>query len=180
MTGKKQSACGSWLLITKWPEEILLRQKYWKKCAASFISWAMQLNLGLKGTKYHDRILGSQSPQFKEKMDAGKLIGGETNNRIIMYVSAMMEVKSSMGVIVAAPTAGSCGALPGRICFGTAHSMQLHEDEIVKAMVISRIDWCVHCSTCYVCCRGRRLYGRNRFRWWYGCCCYRRNERRQH
>ena len=39
---------------------------------------------GLKGTTYHDRILGSQSPQFREKMDAGKLIGGETNNRIIM------------------------------------------------------------------------------------------------
>ena len=92
------------------------------------------IELGLKGTKYHDRILGSQSPQFKEKMDAGKLIGGDTNNRIIMYVSAMMEVKSSMGVIVAAPTAGSCGALPGAL-FGTAHSMQLHEDELVKAML---------------------------------------------
>ena len=89
---------------------------------------------GLKGTKYHDRILGSQSPQFKEKMDAGKLIGGDTNNRIIMYVSAMMEVKSSMGVIVAAPTAGSCGALPGAL-FGTAHSLGLSEDVLVKAML---------------------------------------------
>jgi L-serine dehydratase len=89
---------------------------------------------GLKGTKYTDRILGSQSPQFKEKMDAGKLIGGDVNNRIIMYTSATMEVKSSMGVIVAAPTAGSCGALPGAL-FGTAHSMQLHEDELVKAML---------------------------------------------
>ena len=83
----------------------------------------MPLSLGLKGTHYEDRILGSQSLQFKEKMEADKLIGGETNNRIIMYVSAMMEVKSSMGVIVAAPTAGSCGALPGAL-FGTAHSMQ--------------------------------------------------------
>jgi L-serine dehydratase len=89
---------------------------------------------GLKGTTYHDRILGSQSPQFKEKMDAGKLLGGDANNRIIMYVSAMMEVKSSMGVIVAAPTAGSCGALPGAL-FGTAHSMQLDEDDLVKAML---------------------------------------------
>lgn len=89
---------------------------------------------GLKGTKYHDRILGSQSPHFKEKMDAGKLVGGDANNRIIMYTSAMMEVKSSMGVIVAAPTAGSCGALPGAL-FGTAHSMKLSEDVLVKAML---------------------------------------------
>jgi L-serine dehydratase len=92
------------------------------------------IELGLKGTKYNDRILGSQSPQFKEKMDAGKLLGGDINNRIIMYTSAMMEVKSSMGVIVAAPTAGSCGALPGAL-FGTAHSMALSEDELVKAML---------------------------------------------
>ncbi len=92
------------------------------------------IQLGLNGTQYKDRILGSQSPQFREKMDAGKLIGGDVNNRIIMYTSAMMEVKSSMGVIVAAPTAGSCGALPGAL-FGTAHSMHLHEDELVKAML---------------------------------------------
>ena len=92
------------------------------------------IQTGLKGTHYTDRILGSQSVQFKEKMDADKLVGGDANNRIIMYVSAMMEVKSSMGVIVAAPTAGSCGALPGAL-FGTAHSLQLHEDEIVKAML---------------------------------------------
>jgi L-serine dehydratase len=92
------------------------------------------IELGLKGTDYHDRILGSQSPQFKQKMDAGKLVGGDVNNRIILYVSAMMEVKSSMGVIVAAPTAGSCGALPGAL-FGTAHSMELSEAVLVKAML---------------------------------------------
>jgi len=92
------------------------------------------IQLGLKGTQYDDRILGSQSPQFREKMDAGKLVGGDTNNRIILYTSAMMEVKSSMGVIVAAPTAGSCGALPGAL-FGTADSMKLSEDELVKAML---------------------------------------------
>lgn len=92
------------------------------------------IDSGLKGTEYHDRILGSQSPQFKEKMEAGQLIGGETNNRIIMYVSAIMEVKSSIGVIVAAPTAGSCGALPGAL-FGTAHSLGLSEDDLVKGML---------------------------------------------
>ena len=89
---------------------------------------------GLKGTSYHDRILGSQSPQYREKMESGKLVGGEANNRIVLYTSAMMEVKSSMGVIVAAPTAGSCGALPGAL-FGVAHSLDLPEDVLVKAML---------------------------------------------
>lgn len=43
-----------------------------------------------------------------------------------------------MGVIVAAPTAGSCGALPGAI-FGTAESLELSEDEIVKALLAAGI-----------------------------------------
>lgn len=89
---------------------------------------------GLNGTEYADRILGSQSLQLRAQLEKRTLIGGDTNNTIILYVSATMETKSSMGVIVAAPTAGSCGALPGAV-FGTAHSLGLGEDEIVKAML---------------------------------------------
>jgi L-serine dehydratase len=89
---------------------------------------------GLKGTHYEDRILGSQSLLLREQMDRNRLMGGTANNRIIMYVSAMMEVKSSMGVIVAAPTAGSCGALPGAI-IGMGDSMGLSENERVKGML---------------------------------------------
>lgn len=89
---------------------------------------------GLKGTEYKDRILGSQSLQFRKKMEAGQLVEGDAGNLMILYVSAIMEVKSSMGVIVAAPTAGSCGALPGAL-FGVAHALKLSEDELVKAML---------------------------------------------
>lgn len=92
------------------------------------------IQLGLKGTEYKDRILGSQSLQFKEQLEQKRLPGGDANNLVIMYVSAMMEVKSSMGVIVAAPTAGSCGALPGAI-IGMGESMDLTEDEKVKGLL---------------------------------------------
>jgi len=71
---------------------------------------------------------------LREQLERKTLIGGDANNTIILYVSATMETKSSMGVIVAAPTAGSCGALPGAV-FGTAHSFGFGEDEIVKAML---------------------------------------------
>ena len=89
---------------------------------------------GLGGTYYEDRILGSQSPQYQEKFNAGQLAGGDVLNRMVMYVTAIMEVKSSMGVIVAAPTAGSCGALPG-VLIAMADSMHADEDELVKAML---------------------------------------------
>ncbi|MDJ0835177.1 MAG: L-serine ammonia-lyase, iron-sulfur-dependent, subunit alpha [Acidobacteriota bacterium] len=89
---------------------------------------------GLKGTEYPDRILPCQSVGFKEKMEQKELIDGDVLNKIIMFVTAIMEVKSAMGVIVAAPTAGSCGALPGAI-LGAASAMGLSEGEVVKAML---------------------------------------------
>ncbi|MCE7993388.1 MAG: serine dehydratase [Roseivirga sp.] len=89
---------------------------------------------GLKGTEYKDRILGYQSGNFKTQMDEGKLVAGDSLNRIILFVTAMMEVKSSMGVIVAAPTAGSCGALPGAL-LGVCSALDLDEDAAVKAML---------------------------------------------
>ena len=92
------------------------------------------IETGLNGTAYEDRILGSQSPTFKKKMERGELVKGDLHNRIIMYVSAIMEVKSSMGVIVAAPTAGSCGALPGAL-FAVAHESGYSEEGIVKGML---------------------------------------------
>jgi len=91
------------------------------------------IDSGLKGTEFEDRILGSQSPGFKKKMEDKTLIHGDVLNRIIASVSAIMEVKSSMGVIVAAPTAGSCGAMPGAV-LGAAEAMNLGEEETIKAM----------------------------------------------
>jgi len=43
-------------------------------------------------------------------------------------------VKSSMGVIVASPTAGSCGGLPGA-CIGAAGAMGLSLEESTQAML---------------------------------------------
>jgi L-serine dehydratase len=67
-------------------------------------------------------------------MEAGQLVPGDVLNRIIMYVSSMMEMKSSMGVIVAAPTAGSCGALPGAV-LGVADALGKSREERVEAML---------------------------------------------
>ena len=110
------------------------KEEVFDKMRAIFHIMHNAIQLGLKGTHYKDRILGSQSLQFKEQLQQKRLTGGDANNRIIMYVSAMMEVKSSMGVIVAAPTAGSCGALPGAI-IGMGESMDLTEDEKVKGLL---------------------------------------------
>ena len=91
------------------------------------------IQTGLYGTHYEDRILHSQSPRFGDMMESGSLVPGDVLNRIILYVSSMMEMKSSMGVIVAAPTAGSCGALPGAI-LGVSDALDKNMDQRVDAM----------------------------------------------
>ena len=96
------------------------------------------IDLGLKGTKYADRILGPQSLGFQKQLEDKKLVEGDILNQVILYTSAMMEVKSSMGVVVAAPTAGSCGALPGAL-IGISRGLSLPEDETVKAMLAAGI-----------------------------------------
>jgi L-serine dehydratase len=89
---------------------------------------------GIRGTKYADRILGWQSGQFQKLMENNRLLDSGMLNLMILYVTAIMEVKSSMGVIVASPTAGSCGGLPGA-CIGAADAIGLSLEETTKAML---------------------------------------------
>lgn len=72
------------------------------------------INIGIEGTTYEDRILPQQS-HLIAKAESSKKIKEGVVNRIIAYVSALMEAKSSMEVIVAVPTAGSCGAVGGAL-----------------------------------------------------------------
>ncbi len=87
---------------------------------------------GLRGTEYKDRILGYQSYKIDEAKN--KLVPCDLLNMVIKSITAIMEVKSSMGVIVAAPTAGSCGCLPGTL-IGAGRSMGLPREEVVKGML---------------------------------------------
>jgi L-serine dehydratase len=94
---------------------------------------------GIAGTHYEDRVLGHQSGQFQARMLGGGLLGGGSAlNRIVLYVTALMEVKSAMGVIVAAPTAGACAALPGAV-IAMAEDLGLGEEDMAKAMLASGV-----------------------------------------
>lgn len=89
---------------------------------------------GLAGTDYADRILPQQSHRFGEMMAQGQLLDGGMLNKAVLYVTALMETKSSMGVIVAAPTAGSCATFPAT-CLAAAESVQADEERTLRAML---------------------------------------------
>ncbi len=89
---------------------------------------------GIAGTEYTDRLYPAQAPAFKEKMSSNAFLDLSLYNNVILSVTALMDVKSSMGVIVAAPTAGSCGTLPGT-CLGVANALNMTEDQKIQAML---------------------------------------------
>jgi len=91
---------------------------------------------GIAGTSYDDRVLGHQSGDFQKRMQEGRLLEAGALNRIILYVTALMEVKSSMGVIVAMPTAGACAALPGAV-IAMAEARGQDEEEMARAILAS-------------------------------------------
>ena len=88
---------------------------------------------GLKDNSYPDRILGHQSHLIREAERSGIIIRSPLNT-IITFVTAIMESKSSMEPIVAAPTAGSCGALGGAL-FAAAEYLDIGNDELIKAFL---------------------------------------------
>ena len=92
------------------------------------------LDEGLAGTEYSDRILGPQACMIEDAEKRGGLIPCGLLNSVIKSVTAIMETKSAMGVIVAAPTAGSCGCLPGTL-IGAGRALGLKREEITKAML---------------------------------------------
>ena len=94
------------------------------------------VEIGLAGTEYEDRILGPQAPNFAAALQEEKLLELGALNEITLQISAMMEVKSSMGVIVAAPTAGACAALPGSV-LGAGKTRGASVDDMTRAMLAS-------------------------------------------
>ena len=58
-------------------------------------------------------LIGGEAKKLYEHRKQGKSVCGSLVSKAITYAMAVLEVNASMGVIVAAPTAGSSGVVPG-------------------------------------------------------------------
>ncbi len=92
------------------------------------------LRIGRAGTSYADRILPSQVGCYQAANKEGVLIGGNVFNEVVTAVTSVLEAKSAMQVIVAAPTAGSCGVLPGAL-LGVSASMNASDELLIDALL---------------------------------------------
>ncbi len=76
-------------------------------------------------------LIGGESKKlfFKEKSS----VCGDLMRKAISYAVGVLEVNSSMGLIVAAPTAGSSGVIPGAL-IAVQEAFHLSEEQMVKAL----------------------------------------------
>jgi L-serine dehydratase len=92
------------------------------------------IKTGINGTVWRDRILQSQSPLIGKAEKKNLLIPDSLANEIISSISAIMETKSSMGVILAAPTAGSCGTIGG-VLIPSGKTMKKNSQNLSRALL---------------------------------------------
>lgn len=78
-------------------------------------------------------MIGGESKKLHSLREQGNNICGDVVSKAIAYAVGVLEVNASMGLIVAAPTAGSSGVLPGVLC-SLQEKYGYSDEEICKAL----------------------------------------------
>lgn len=78
-------------------------------------------------------LIGGEAGKLRFHQSQGKSICGTVLGDGITYAMAVLEVNASMGVIVAAPTAGSAGIVPG-LLLALQKAYQFSDEQMVDAL----------------------------------------------
>lgn len=78
-------------------------------------------------------MVGGQAHQLLEAVRAGKTVSGEFLGGMAARALAVAECNACMGKVVASPTAGSCGILPGAL-LSAKEKFGYSDDELVAAL----------------------------------------------
>lgn len=78
-------------------------------------------------------LIGGEAEKLSKHMESGKSICGSVMTKALIYSQAVPEMNASMGVIVAAPTAGSAGVLPA-VLFALEEEFNLTEEQLLDGM----------------------------------------------
>ncbi len=78
-------------------------------------------------------MIGGESRRLHALRESGKNICGDVISKAAAYAVGVLEVNASMGLIVAAPTAGSSGVLPGVFC-SLKEQYDFSDEQICQAL----------------------------------------------
>ena len=78
-------------------------------------------------------LIGGEAAKIRRHADEGKSACGTLLTRAAAYAMGVLEVNAGMGLIVAAPTAGSSGVVPG-VLFALQDEYGFSDGELVNAL----------------------------------------------
>ena len=78
-------------------------------------------------------LIGGEAGKLASHQALGRGICGEVLEKAITYAVAVLETNASMGLIVAAPTAGSSGVVPGML-LALQDCHDFSDEDLIKAM----------------------------------------------
>ena len=78
-------------------------------------------------------LIGGESRKLSDLQSSGKNIAGNLISKAIAYSMGVLEANASMGLIVAAPTAGSSGVIPG-VLLALQEEYDFTDDQIIDAL----------------------------------------------
>lgn len=78
-------------------------------------------------------LIGGEARKLSDHHEKGQDICGSVLGRAIAYAMAVLEVSASMGVIVAAPTAGSAGIVPG-LLLALQKEYDIPDEKVIDAL----------------------------------------------
>lgn len=78
-------------------------------------------------------MIGGEAAKLEKRRAEGKSVCGNVLTKALIYSQAVLEVNASMGVIVAAPTAGSAGVVPA-VLFALEEEFGLSEETVLNGL----------------------------------------------
>ncbi len=84
--------------------------------------------------EYAHLVKGYGQKVYKAK-EAGQLLGGALFNTVILYALSVAQYNAGLGRIVACPTAGSCGVVPGAV-LPIAEELGCDDEKIIDALLV--------------------------------------------
>lgn len=81
-------------------------------------------------------LIGGNAFKLQKRLQTGDNLTGSTFLKALGYSLAVTEVNAAMGKVVAAPTAGASGIIPG-ILLSIAEDRRLTDEQIIDALLVS-------------------------------------------
>lgn len=110
------------------------QNEIWADMKASLQVMRDAVSQGLAQTdKSFSGLVGGDANRLMNRIHSSTLLTGSISSRAAAYALAVSEVNAGMGKVVACPTAGSCGILPGAL-LAAGEILNAEDDDLVRGL----------------------------------------------